>query len=35
MTRTVCEGDFPAASDTLHGQTSLEEYIKEPVTAAA
>ena len=29
MTRTVCEEDFPPADGTVHGTTSLEEYVRE------
>lgn len=28
MTRTVCEDDFPAVGGTVHGTTSLTEYIR-------
>lgn len=33
MTRTLCEGDFPAVDETLHGKTSLHEYVEELVRA--
>jgi uncharacterized protein YbjT (DUF2867 family) len=35
MTRTVCENDFPPSSATLHGQISLDEYIRELVAKTA
>ena len=35
MTRTVCEEDFPPVGSTLHGKVSLDEYIRELVTARA
>jgi uncharacterized protein YbjT (DUF2867 family) len=34
MTRTVLEKDFPAASDTQHGKTSLDEYIRALVNGS-
>lgn len=32
MTRTVCEEDAPPANSTVHGTTSLEEYVRELVS---
>jgi len=28
MTRAVCEDDFPSISSTVHGKTSLEQYLR-------
>jgi uncharacterized protein YbjT (DUF2867 family) len=35
MTRTVVDNDFPPVKATLHGTTSLDEYIKEQVAKDA
>ncbi len=35
MTRTVCEENFPPVGSTVHGAVSLDEHVREMVTARA